>query len=181
MPDEVQTVDVGEVSLEAPNRGQLPVSHDDSNIPSTSSYGGKRASSPENVREVIEEGQTLPSSSNLSGSLQIESKNLSDDHSDKKITMTDFAGQCSYYASHQIFLSPRAFFILVLNMEKKFDDKVGEEVCCQNGSIYMEWTNRDYLEFWMKSLHQYSNEKAPVILVATHSENKTPKVFYLFT
>ncbi|XP_062618281.1 uncharacterized protein LOC134279882 [Saccostrea cucullata] len=145
MPDEVQTVDVGEVSPEAPNRGQLPASLDDSNIPSTSSYEGKRASSPENVREVIEEGQTLSSSSDLSGSLQIESKDLSDDHSDKKITMTDFAGQCSYYASHQIFLSPRAFFILVLNMEKKFEDKVGEEVCCQKGSIYKEWTNRGLL------------------------------------
>ncbi|XP_062591203.1 uncharacterized protein LOC134252711 [Saccostrea cucullata] len=61
---------------------------------------------------------------------------------EKKITMVDFAGQCSYYASHQIFLSPRAFFILVLNMEKKFDDKVGEEVCCQEGSIYKGWTHR---------------------------------------
>ncbi|XP_061193678.1 probable serine/threonine-protein kinase pats1 [Saccostrea echinata] len=94
--------------------------------------------------------------------------------------MTDFAGQCAYYASHQIFLSPRAFFILVLNMEKKFDDTVGEEVCRQEGSIYKGWTHRDYLEFWMKSIHQYSSDKAPVILVGTHSENKTEKEKMLF-
>ncbi|XP_062602236.1 probable serine/threonine-protein kinase pats1 [Saccostrea cucullata] len=94
--------------------------------------------------------------------------------------MTDFAGQCSYYASHQIFLSPGAFFILVLNMEKNFDDKVGEEVCCQEGSVYGGWTHRDYLEFWMKSIHQYGSDKAPVILVGTHSENKTEKEKELF-
>ncbi|XP_062579684.1 uncharacterized protein LOC134241667 [Saccostrea cucullata] len=60
-------------------------------------------------------------------------------------------------------------------MEKKFDDKVGEEVCSQAGSIYQGWTHRDYLTFWAKSIHQYSSEKAPVILVATHAEKKTEK------
>ncbi|XP_062571501.1 uncharacterized protein LOC134233549 [Saccostrea cucullata] len=106
---------------------------------------------------------------------KLRQKNVSDP--DKKI---DFAGQCAYYASHQIFLSPRAFFILVLNMEKKFDDKVGEEVCCREGSVYGEWTHRGYLEFWMKSIHQYGSDKAPVILIGTHSEKKTEKEKELF-
>ncbi|XP_062612989.1 probable serine/threonine-protein kinase pats1 isoform X2 [Saccostrea cucullata] len=87
--------------------------------------------------------------------------------------MIDFAGQCSYYSSHQIFLSPRAFFILVLNMKKKLLEKVGKEVCSQKGSIYEGWTHKDYLTFWTKSIHQYSSEKAPVILVGTHAEKKT--------
>ncbi|XP_062610970.1 probable serine/threonine-protein kinase pats1 [Saccostrea cucullata] len=121
--------------------------------------------------EIHEDKQNIPKNSEMSGIFRV-SKDVSDDP-EKKITMVDFAGQYSYYASHQIFLSPRVFFILVLNMEKKFDDKVGEEVCCQEGSVYGGWTHRDYLTFWANSIHQYSSEEAPVILVATHAENKT--------
>jgi hypothetical protein len=54
----------------------------------------------------------------------------------------DFAGQCAYYASHQIFLSPRAFFLLVLNMKRNLDDVVDEEVCCQETSVFRKWTFR---------------------------------------
>ncbi|XP_061193662.1 uncharacterized protein LOC133201885 [Saccostrea echinata] len=159
------------------NIGQI--SRDGTDIKTTSYYEPQGATSPENVAEVMKESKEISHGSEIPGNLQIDAKNISDDP-EKKITMTDFAGQCSYYASHQIFLSPRAFFILVLNMEKKFDDKVGEEVCFQEGSIYKEWTNRDYLEFWMKSVHQYSSDKAPVILVGTHSENKTKEEKALF-
>ncbi|XP_062593287.1 uncharacterized protein LOC134254780 [Saccostrea cucullata] len=95
------------------------------------------------------------------------------DEPEKKISMVDFAGQCSYYSSHQIFLSPRAFFILVFNMEKKLNEIVGKEVCNQEGSIYKGWTHRDYVTFWAKNIHQYSSKKAPIILVGTHAEEKT--------
>ncbi|XP_062618768.1 probable serine/threonine-protein kinase roco5 [Saccostrea cucullata] len=142
---------------------------------STSSYDRQESTSTQ--QDVMTERKDIPYSSEISGNLQIETKNISEDP-EKKITMTDFAGQCSYYASHQ--MSPRAFFILVMNMEKKFDDKVGEEVCCQEGSVYTGWTNRDYLEFWMNSIHQYSSDTAPVILVGTHSENKTEKEIMAF-
>ncbi|XP_062599454.1 probable serine/threonine-protein kinase pats1 [Saccostrea cucullata] len=150
------------------------ISHDDTNIKTTSSHELQGATSPENVADVMNERKDFRHVQEIFGNLQIGAENISEDP-DKKITMTDFAGQCSYYASHQIFLSPRAFFILVLNMEKNFDDKVGEDVCCQEGSVYGGWTHRDYLEFWMKSIHQYGNDNAPVILVGTHSENKTEK------
>ncbi|XP_062588701.1 uncharacterized protein LOC134250361 [Saccostrea cucullata] len=159
--------------VEASNSGHL--SHGYTDVKTTLSYkpGGANA-----VKKNINESKDFPYSSEFSGKLKIEEKGNSDP--DKKITMVDFAGQCAYYASHQIFLSPRAFFILVLNMEKKFDDQVGEEVCCQEDSIYGGWTHRDYLEFWMKSIHQYGSDKAPVILVGTHCENKTEKEKALF-
>ncbi|XP_062588457.1 uncharacterized protein LOC134250127 [Saccostrea cucullata] len=163
-------------AIKVSNSGQI--SQDDTDIKSTSSYPPQGAISASNLVEVTKENRDIlgPNNPGISGNLQIDAKNISD----KKITMTDFAGQCSYYASHQIFLSPRAFFILVLNMEKKFDDKVGEEVCCQGGSIYERWTHRDYIEFWMKSIHQYSNDKAPVLLIGTHSENKTEEEIMSF-
>ncbi|XP_061194048.1 uncharacterized protein LOC133202270 [Saccostrea echinata] len=175
--EKMEPVDDESNTIEASDSGQIP--HDDTDIKTTSSFEPQGTTSPENLVEVMKESKDIPHSSEISGNLQIEAKNISEDP-DKKITMSDFAGQCAYYASHQIFLSPRAFFILVLNMEKKFDDKVGEEVCCQEGSVYGGWTHRDYLEFWMKSIHQYSSDKAPVILVGTHSENKTEKEKELF-
>ncbi|XP_062611588.1 uncharacterized protein LOC134273411 [Saccostrea cucullata] len=177
--EKVERVDEEGNTIEASNRSQI--SHVDTNVSmtQTASSNEQRGAKSSNVAEVVRESKDIPHSSEISGNLQIGAEDISEDR-DKKITMTDFAGQCSYYASHQIFLSPRAFFILVLNMEKKFDDKVGEEVCCQEGSIYGGWTNRDYLEFWMKSVHQYSSEKAPVILVGTHSEGKTEKEKTLF-
>ncbi|XP_062600002.1 uncharacterized protein LOC134261591 isoform X1 [Saccostrea cucullata] len=120
----------------------------------------------ENDTNVSENAENL-------GILRV-SKNVSEEP-EKRITMVDFAGQCAYYASHQIFLSPRAFFILVLNMQKTLDDKVGEEVCSQKDSIFNGWTYRDYLIFWAKSIHQYSSEKAPALLVGTHAEGKTQR------
>ncbi|XP_061193809.1 uncharacterized protein LOC133202049 [Saccostrea echinata] len=131
------------------------------------------AAFPEKAEENLKENQNVAENLDSLGILRV-SRNISEDI-EKRITMVDFAGQCAYYASHQIFLSPRAFFILVLNMEKRFDDKVGEEVCSQEGSIFRGWTHRDYLTFWIKSVHQYGHDKAPVLLVATHAEKKTEK------
>ena len=39
----------------------------------------------------------------------------------KMLSVLDFAGQSAYYACHHIFYSPRAFFILVVDMTKKLD------------------------------------------------------------
>ncbi|XP_062579273.1 uncharacterized protein LOC134241223, partial [Saccostrea cucullata] len=175
--EKVEPVAVGYTTAEASILRQ--VSPEGIKIQTTSSYKREDPTSSENSREVLENSEAFSSASELSGVLQILSKNNSNDP-EKKITMTDFAGQCAYYASHQIFLSPRAFFILVLNMEKKFEDKVGEEVCRQKGSIYKEWTHKDYLKFWMESIHQYSSIKAPVILIGTHSEDKEERDITLF-
>ncbi|XP_062584574.1 uncharacterized protein LOC134246257 isoform X2 [Saccostrea cucullata] len=146
------------------------ITHESLNTESESRKGNEAAAFLEK-EEMIEDKQNIPKESEISGILRV-SKDASDEP-EKKITMVDFAGQCSYYASHQIFLSPRAFFILVLNMEKKLLEKVGKEVCSQEGSIYEGWTHKDYLTFWAKSIHQYSSGKAPVLLVGTHAEKKT--------
>ncbi|XP_062599087.1 uncharacterized protein LOC134260555, partial [Saccostrea cucullata] len=152
------------------------ITHESLDTDSESHKRNEAAAFVEKEEEVVEDSrQNVPEKSEISGILRV-SKDVSADP-EKKITMVDFAGQCSYYASHQIFLSPRAFFILVLNMEKKLDEKVGKEVCSQEGSVYEGWTHKDYLTFWAKSIHQYSSEKAPVLLVGTHAERKTKEVF----
>ncbi|XP_061171149.1 uncharacterized protein LOC133180698 [Saccostrea echinata] len=106
------------------------------------SIKGDEATAPlfEKTEKKVEETQTSAKNSESWGILRVSKQVF--DEPEKKISMVDFAGQCSYYSSHQIFLSPRAFFILVLNMEKKFNEMVGEEVCSQERSIYKGWTYR---------------------------------------
>lgn len=49
-------------------------------------------------------------------------------HLSTQVTFLDFAGQSMYYAFHQIFLSPKTFYILVVDMTKRLDDKVEEHL-----------------------------------------------------
>ncbi|XP_062615181.1 uncharacterized protein LOC134276921 [Saccostrea cucullata] len=61
----------------------------------------------------------------------------------KVISMTDFAGQVAYYACHQVYLSRRAFYIVVIDMSRKLT-----EVCRlfdtdrhnPTGSLFHSWT-----------------------------------------
>ncbi|XP_062600958.1 uncharacterized protein LOC134262583, partial [Saccostrea cucullata] len=165
-------MDAASIANEQESVSDEEITHESLDLDSESSKGNEAAAFVEKEEVLVEDSrQNIPEKSEISGILRVSKDVL--DEPEKKITMVDFAGQCSYYASHQIFLSPRAFFILVLNMEKKFDEKVGKEVCRQEGSVYEGWTHEDYLMFWAKSIHQYSSEKAPVILVGTHAEQKT--------
>lgn len=43
-----------------------------------------------------------------------------------RITFLDFAGQSLYYAFHQIYLSPKTCYILVVDMSKSFSEEVSE-------------------------------------------------------
>lgn len=74
-------------------------------------------------------------------------KKLSNEtHIRPQITFIDFAGQKMYYAFHQIYLSPRTFSILVVDMTKNFDDIVEEpkinEIVEKGCSRFESWTYR---------------------------------------
>ncbi|XP_061192321.1 uncharacterized protein LOC133200555 [Saccostrea echinata] len=97
---------------------------------------------------------------------------------EKTLTFFDFGGQCAYYACHQIYLTRRAFYVVVVDSSKCLDQKVDKKVCDQDGSVFSGWTYGDYFVFWIKSIHTYcgsDNEKdtKPVIvIVATHWEER---------
>ncbi|XP_062608155.1 probable serine/threonine-protein kinase pats1 [Saccostrea cucullata] len=97
---------------------------------------------------------------------------------DKTLTFFDFGGQCAYYACHQIYLTRRAFYVVVVDASKILDQKVDKAVCDQDGSVFCGWTYGDYFVFWIKSIHTYcgsDNDKVPkptVLIVATHWEEK---------
>ena len=54
----------------------------------------------------------------------------------KMLSLLDFAGQS---ACHHIFFSPRAFFILVFDMTKPFE-QIAHESCMEKNLIYSNWT-----------------------------------------
>ena len=56
----------------------------------------------------------------------------------KMLSLLDFAGHNAYYACHHIFFSPRAFFILVIDMTKDLSAVAKE--ACRKDLIYSEWT-----------------------------------------
>ncbi|XP_078321960.1 uncharacterized protein LOC111112093 isoform X3 [Crassostrea virginica] len=88
----------------------------------------------------------------------------------KMLGLLDFAGHSAYYACHHIFFSPRAFFILVVDMTKDLST-VATEACTKEGLIYSNWTYADYIKYWLGSIHTYSSKVAPVILAFSHSED----------
>nr|XP_022305939.1 uncharacterized protein LOC111112615 isoform X2 [Crassostrea virginica] len=88
----------------------------------------------------------------------------------KMLSLLDFAGHSAYYACHHIFFSPRAFFILVVDMRKDLNS-VATEACSNKGLIYSDWTYADYIRYWLGSIHTYSSKEAPVILAFSHSED----------
>lgn len=55
-----------------------------------------------------------------------------------RITFLDFAGQSLYYAFHQIYLSPKTCYILVVDMTKYFNERPDTDDEC--ASRFTSWT-----------------------------------------
>ena len=113
-----------------------------------------------------------------------------DDKEDIYSVLWDFGGQSVYYATHPLFLTARAIYLLVFDLSrgplerakpvirqgtfKKFEDSFGPK------------TNLDYLDFWMTSVASLANQDGnhevtsssgmlpanlpPVFLVCTHAD-----------
>ena len=84
---------------------------------------------------------------------------LEDDIKSKEVILTlwDFAGQHLYYASHSVFLSGRAVYILVYNLNKNL--RATAEPCVRQGVNNVRLdnanneTNLDNLLSWLVSVH----------------------------
>ena len=106
------------------------------------------------------------------------------------IELWDFAGQHLYYASHPLFLSSRALYILVCNLSKSLHDTA--KPCVRQGSCNVELenpngeTNLENLLSWLSTVHSVAQMKRetcddleeevphylrpPVIIVGTHAD-----------
>ena len=88
-----------------------------------------------------DDSYSLSSSSKSSSNLHCseDCKPLVSKNNLKMLSLLDFAGHSAYYACHHIFFSPRAFFILVVDMTKELAS-VASEACKENDLIYSNWT-----------------------------------------
>ena len=106
-----------------------------------------------------------------------------------KMDIWDFAGQHLYYASHPIFLSQRALYILVHNLSKPLDATA--EPCMRQGSNDVKLenpnneTNMENLLSWLATVHGVALAtddleddaqhklpylRPPVFIVGTHAD-----------
>ena len=105
------------------------------------------------------------------------------------IELWDFAGQHLYYASHPVFLSSRALYILVCNLSKSLHDTA--KPCVKQGSRNVDLenpngeTNLENLLSWLSTVHSVAQMRRktcddveeevphlrpPVIIVGTHAD-----------
>ncbi|XP_078322847.1 uncharacterized protein LOC144622146 [Crassostrea virginica] len=132
------------------------------------------ATKPEELSTTKPEEQLTPKSEQ-----EVESRDCIpsvNENDFKMLSVLDFAGQSAYYACHHIFYSPRAFFVLVVDMTKKLDSRAID--ACKTDDqdlIYGNWTYADYVRYWIGSIHTFGSKTAPVILVFSHAEHKDAK------
>ena len=89
------------------------------------------------------------------------------------ITVWDFGGQYIFYATHQVFLSPRAVYLLTLDLRKRLNDFVEDEDFPLDASANQGKIVKAFGDFWLRSIHTFCGDvpgQPPVILVGTHKE-----------
>ena len=112
---------------------------------------------------------------------------------DKEIlysVLWDFGGQSVYYATHPLFLTPRAIYLLVNDLSRNPHERaksvMKQGLFTKYEDSFDFRTNLDYLEFWMSSVASLAIDNAcdqqgpksemlsdrlpPVFLVCTHAD-----------
>ena len=124
---------------------------------------------PEEIATLIEKLQAL---------------NINEDEDEIYSILWDFGGQSVFYATHPLFLTTRAIYLLIYNLSRNPDKKFGPQV--RSGFFksikddFCERTHMDYLDFWMSSVSSLVSQRddsqetsemlPPVILVCTHAD-----------
>ena len=127
---------------------------------------------PEDIATLVE---TL-----LENDTEVENEN------DIYSILWDFGGQSVYYATHPIFLTEKAIYILACDLSRNPYEIVSaplkKGVYKDKEDMYSSKTNLDYLDFWMSSVFSLVSPNAigqdtalseklpPVFLVCTHAD-----------
>ncbi|KAL3862502.1 hypothetical protein ACJMK2_008462, partial [Sinanodonta woodiana] len=87
------------------------------------------------------------------------------------LAMWDFAGQYVFYTTHQAFLTSRAVYLLVINLNQQVTDLVKDDCFLDVEGIKPRKVH-DLVEIWLNSIHYCAQSTdsgiTPVILVGTH-------------
>ena len=176
--DDMQSSEISrdQVSFQSPKE---PESHVSKTIPDVSGYKSNPVATntmPEDVAVLIE---TL-----------LKNVDNVEDEEDVYSVFWDFAGQFVYYATHSLFLTVKAIYLLVFDISQ---DPQERAKCIVKEGMYSRVedssslkTNLDYLDFWMTSIVSLSTQDEtnqecletealpeklpPVFLVCTHAD-----------
>ncbi|XP_033637020.1 uncharacterized protein LOC117297937 [Asterias rubens] len=101
------------------------------------------------------------------------------------LSIWDFTGQSMYYTLHQVYLSSRAIYLLTFDLSKDLEASV--ETRSDTCHEQVEWsqgkfTNLNYLDFWLRSIHAHTAKNAcnaphntalspPIFIVGTHKNS----------
>ncbi|XP_060604835.1 probable serine/threonine-protein kinase roco6 [Ruditapes philippinarum] len=117
------------------------------------------------LKALIEEVQHSGSTDNL---------NMAD------VSIWDFAGQFVFYATHQVFLSRRAVYLLVTDVSKSMEDMVKDDECFQDSIGVKHWKISEFANFWLNSIHEFcgsSDESGPPVLLVGTRADKIKQLF----
>ncbi|KAL3887960.1 hypothetical protein ACJMK2_000345, partial [Sinanodonta woodiana] len=95
-----------------------------------------------------------------------------------KLSIWDFAGQYAFYTTHQMFLSSRAIYLLVIDLSQQITDLIQDDKCFLDADGIKLRQVFDLIQIWMNSIHSSvpSPETiVPVILVGTHVDKLSEK------
>jgi GTPase SAR1 family protein len=98
-----------------------------------------------------------------------QKKGKSKDTDQYKLSLWDFGGQYIFYATHQLFHSRHAIYLLVFDLTRELHTPVTDEDY-PGGTNHMR-SMENYIEFWISSVHSYvgtkDGSKPNIILVGT--------------
>ena len=141
----------------------------------------------ENGEEIFPQEVPQPTAECLEKILK-ESKETREDKAYS--TIWDFGGQSVYYATHPLFLTDKAIYLLVYDLSKILQERATpfekEGVFERKVDRHCSKTNEDYLHFWLSSVSSLARQHTddlirlpsgklpkrlpPVILVCTHAD-----------
>lgn len=110
---------------------------------------------------------------------------LQTENEEKEIfsVLWDFGGQSVYYATHPIFLTPRAIYLLVYDMSRDPNDVAVPAENTLGNNPFSVQRNVDTLELWLSSISllAFENDDNPVIGGSENLSAKLPPVFLVCT
>ncbi|XP_045175393.2 uncharacterized protein LOC123536342 [Mercenaria mercenaria] len=129
----------------------------------------EKYSSPSPKKKKTDSVNVKRFSTELRKSVSFEKESINE--SRKTLSIWDFGGQFVYYATHQLFHSRHAIYLLVFSLNKSLDQVVKDD---EKPRTVKPKTMKEYIKFWISSVHSFvGNEhgtEPSIILVGTKKD-----------
>ncbi|KAK3611478.1 hypothetical protein CHS0354_039089 [Potamilus streckersoni] len=135
--------------------------------------------SPHSVENIPSASHKIDPMKELIQLLQENTDKLKQDTGkNSPVSVWDFAGQYSFYTTHQTFLTRRAIYLLVSDVSGHITDPVDDD-CYFHSEGIMKCRVCEVINIWLNSIHTCAPSPEagipPVILVGTHLDKISQK------